>query len=278
MIKMTSVAALALAASALGAPALAQSSDWSGPYGGVHAGWLFSGEEEDERLVFDRDFDGAFDDTVVLNGTTNSAFSPGSCDGQARGGSAAAGCSSDDTGVEAGARLGYDFQFGNFVVGAVGEWSATDAEDSVTSFSTTPASYVFTRKLESVAALRARVGYAMGPTLAYVTGGAAYGKIQNSFFTSNRANSFTEQTNEEDADGYQAGGGLEYKLAENLTLVGEYIYTSLEPGDYTIRVGPGTAPATNPFILPPNTAGTDMTRSNENFDTHAVRVGMNIRF
>lgn len=276
--KTFALAAATLLMTGVAAPALAQSADWSGPYVGVHAGWLFSGEEEDESLIFDRDFDGAFDDQVVLSGSGANAFSPGSCDGQARSNNAGAGCSGDDTGVEAGVRLGYDFQFGNFVVGAVGEWSATDAEDSVTSFSTTPASYVFTRNLESVAALRARVGYAMGDTLAYVTGGGAYGKIQNKFYTSNGANSFTVQSNEEDADGYQAGAGLEYKLAPNLTLVGEYMYTTLDAGEYVVRAGPGTALPTNPFILPPNTAGTDITRSNDKFDSHAVRVGMNVRF
>ena len=61
-------------------------------------------------------------------------------------------------------------------------------------------------------------------------------------------------------------------------MTGEYIYTSLEPKDYTVRVGAGTAPATNPFILPPNTTGTDMIRSNGRFGLHAVRIGMNYRF
>ena len=278
MIKTLPAVALALLTSSVALPAFAQSADWSGPYIGVHVGNLFSGQEDDERLVFDRDFDGDFDDTVVLNGTTNSAFSPGSCNGRARGTTPAAGCREDESGAEVGARIGYDFQFGNFVVGAVGEYTSMSAEDSVTSYSTTPASYTFTRDLESVAAIRARLGYAMGPYLGYVTGGAAYGKIDNEFRTSNGANSFTATTDEDGADGYQAGAGLEYKVTDNLTLTGEYLYTSLEADDYTIRVGPGTAPATNPFILPPNTAGTDIQRSNENFDLHAVRIGMNYRF
>ncbi|RZJ05568.1 MAG: porin family protein [Brevundimonas sp.] len=278
MKKTLPAVALALLTSSLALPAFAQSADWSGPYIGVHVGGLFSGQEDDENLVFDRDFDGDFDDTVILNGTTNNAFSPGSCNGSALGATPAAGCRDDNSGAEVGVRAGYDFQFGNFVVGAVGEWSGMKAEDSVTSYSTTPASYTFTRELKSVAALRARLGYAMGPVLGYVTGGAAYGKIDNSFRTSNGANTFTEQTDEDGADGYQAGAGLEYKMTSNLTLVGEYLYTSLEPDDYTIRVGRGTAPATNPFVLPPNTAGTDIQRSNENFDLHAVRVGMNYRF
>jgi outer membrane immunogenic protein len=45
-----------------------------------------------------------------------------------------------------------------------------------------------------------------------------------------------------------------------------------------VRVGPGSAPASNPFILPPNTTGTDMIRSNGRFGAHHVRIGMGYRF
>lgn len=271
-------AALALMAAAGATPALAQSTpDWSGFYVGVHGGFLDTNEDKNETLVFDRDFDGDFDDTVVLNGTTNDAFSPGYCAGQASNPSPSS-CDRDDGGVEAGARVGYDMQFGNWVVGGVAEIAAVDAEDSVSGFSTTPANYVFTRNLKHTAALRARLGYAMGPALFYGTGGAVYGKIDNVFRTSNGANSFTETVEEDDADGYQFGGGVEWSLAPNLTLVGEYLYTDLEAGEHVVRAGPGTAPATNPFILAPNPAGTDITRSNPDFKTHAFRLGMNVRF
>lgn len=273
-----SAAALALTVAAGASPALAQSApDWSGFYVGVHGGFLDSNEDKNETLVFDRDFDGQFDDQVVLSGSGADAFSPGFCAGQAST-SAPTSCDRDDGGIEAGARVGYDMQFGNWVVGAVGEVTAVNAEDSVTGFSTTPARYTFTRHLEHTAALRLRAGYAMGPALVYGTGGVAYGKIENRFGTSNGANSFTVQTDEDDADGYQFGGGVEWSLAPNLTLVGEYLYTNLTAGDYVVRAGPGTAPATNPFILAPNTAGTDIARSNEDFATHEFRLGMNVRF
>jgi len=276
----TGAALAALLTAGLATPALAQSApnDWSGPYIGIYGGYLETREDKNESLVFDRDFDGEFDDTVILSGTGANAFSPGSCAGSALGSTPPERCSKDGGGVEGGVRLGYDMQFGNWVVGAVGELSATDAKDSVTSFSTTPASYIMTRDLEHTAALRARIGYGMGPVLVYGTGGVAYGKIQNRFFTTNGANSFTEQTSEDDADGYQFGAGMEWKLAPNLSLVTEYLYTSLEAGDYVVRAGPGTAGPTNPFILPPNTAGTDIARSNGDFNYHGFRLGMNVRF
>lgn len=279
MIKTISAASLTLLLAGVASPALAQSApDWSGPYIGVYGGVLENNEDAGEGLTFDRDFDGQFDDTVVLSGTTNNAFQPGSCDGSARAQAAADGCDLDPTGVEASVRLGYDMQFGAFVVGAVAELSGADVEDSVTSFSTTPAAYVFTRELETMAALRLRAGFATGPALLYVTAGGAKARIQNSFRTTNGANSFTETVNDDEADGYQLGAGMEWRLAPNLSLTGEYLFTNLQPGDYVVRAGPGTAGPTNPFILAPNTAGTDFARGNDGMELHAIKVGMNVRF
>ncbi|MBX9574452.1 MAG: outer membrane beta-barrel protein [Caulobacteraceae bacterium] len=271
------VAAAALLAVAGATPALAQATpDWNGFYVGIHGGFLDSDEDKNETLVFDRDFDGDFDDTVVLS-AGGDAFSPGYCSGQGSNAQPTS-CDRDDGGVEGGARVGYDMQFGSWVVGAVADVSAVDAEDSVTGFSTTPANYAFTRNLEQMAAFRGRVGYAFGPALVYATGGVAYGQIDNKFFTTNGANSFVERVDEERAEGTQFGGGMEWSLAPNLTLVGEYLYTDLEAGDYVVRAGPGTAGPTNPFILAPNTAGTDITRSNEDFKFHAFRLGFNVRY
>lgn len=105
-----------------------------------------------------------------------------------------------------------------------------------------------------------------------------WAKVKNRFFSSNTANSFSETVDDQDADGYQWGGGVEYALAPNLSVTGEYLYTSLDAGDHVVRVTRGSAPATNPFVLAPNTAGTDMIRSNSKFGLHAVRLGVNYRF
>lgn len=279
MIKSISAVSLTLLLAGVAAPAMAQSvPDWSGPYIGIYGGVLENNEDAGESLVFDRDFDGQFDDTVVLNGTTTNAFSPGSCDGAATAQAASSGCDVDPTGVEGSIRAGYDLQFGALVVGLVGEFSAVDLEDSVTSFSSTPAAYVFTRQVENIAALRARIGFPVGPALLYVTGGAATAKVENSFRTTNTVNSFTVRNDDDQADGYQLGGGVEWRLAPNLSLTGEYLYSNLQTDDFVVRFGPGAAGPTNPFILPPNTTGTDVTRSNDELEMHGLRIGMNVRF
>lgn len=277
MLKTVSAASMALLLAGVAAPALAQTApDWSGPYIGVFGGFVQPDEDVNETLRFDRNLDGEFGDTVTTSGGAD-AFGPGFCGDQIASG--AQRCDDDSSGVEGGVKLGYDMQFGRWVIGAVGEVAGTDVEDSVTGFSTTPAYYSFTRSLDHMAALRLRAGIVAGPALIYATGGVAYGKVDNSFVTDNSANSFTVTADEDDADGYQFGGGVEWRLAPSLTLTGEYIYSDLETGEYNIRVaGNGTTPATNPFILAPNTTGTDMIRSNDSFKSHAFRLGMNVRF
>lgn len=279
--KYALVAATALlAGSAIAGSSAAQAQEsWTGFSVGIVGGGLMTKDNEDERLVFDRNFDGVFNEPVVTTTGAN-AFSPGFCGGAANGATAAGGCDDDKTGAEAALRGGYDMQFGPFVLGAIAEISTSTAEDSVTGFSTTPASYTFKRNLQGVAAARLRAGYAYGPALLYATGGYARGRIDNRFTTSNMTNSFsTTSEDETDSDGWQAGGGVEYRLARNLSVVGEYIYTSLDVDDpFVVRVGRGGAPATNPFILPLNTAGTDIARSSDKFRVHSVRIGMAYRF
>lgn len=272
---VAAAAGVLLPATAASAQSMQQ--PWGGGYVSVFGGYQASDDDENETLVFDRDFNGAFNDTVrTFEGAD--AFSPGSCGGAANSTSAAAGCDSDSDGVEAGVRVGYDFALGNFVVGALAEIGGSNFEDSVTSFSTTPASYTFKRKLEDLAAVRLRAGYAFGPALVYATGGYAKGTVFNQFNSSNGVNLFTATVNEDKADGWQGGGGLEYQLAPNLSVFGEYLYTSLEAGDFVVRFSRGAAPLINPFVLPPNVAGTDVTRSADELKFHALRIGMSYRF
>lgn len=272
-------AATALAWGAASGAAAQANPDWTGFSFGIVGGALSTDDDEDEALLFDRDLDGSFDDAVTTVAGAD-AFSPGYCAGSPNGPSAVGGCDDDKEGVEAAVRFGYDYQWGAFVVGAVAEVGGADAEDSVTGFSTTPASYTFKRHLQSVAAARVRLGYAMGPALIYGTGGYAAGKIDNRFFSSNGVNLFTtDSEDEQDLDGWQAGGGVEYRLTPQLSVIGEYIYTSFDvEDDFVVRVGRGAAPATNPFILPPNTTGTDVIRGSDEFNTHGFRIGMAYRF
>ena len=272
------IAAAAIAGAALLAtPAFAQDADtWTGLYVGGHIGYGFQPKDESETILFDTNLDGNFGDTVNTSAPAN-AFSPGFCGGAANGPTPADGCDGDRDGIEGGVHIGYDDQTsGSFVIGAVADYDRTRLRDSVSAFSTTPARYTMTRRLRDTASFRLRAGFAAGRTLFYATGGLAYGNIRNSFTTSNTANSFTDNGNEH-GWGYVFGGGVERKLGSHVSIGLQYLYRSIDAGDYVVRAGPGTAPLTNPFrIVNPN--GTDFARSSDRFTSHAVQATASYRF
>ena len=261
-------------APAVQAPAPRRQSSWGGFYVGGHLGYAWSAENDDEIFNFDTDLDGVYNDSVLTAAGAN-AFSPGFCGGAATS-TANADCDEDSGGFDGGLRIGYDWDLNGFVVGLVGEVSMADVTDSVSGFSTTPASYTFTRELNYLAAARLRAGFAFDSFLIYGTGGYAYGDIDRSFTTTNGANSFTA-VDSNGAHGWQLGGGAEMLLGDNLSLGLEYMYTSLKDNEYFIAVGPGTAPATNPFLID-NPAGTNIQRSDDRFEIHSVRATIAYRF
>jgi outer membrane immunogenic protein len=264
--------------SLMATPAFAQENideDWTGPYIGGSFGLAAQSNDRNEDVRFDTDLDGSFDNNVNTLAGAN-AFTPGFCGGAASGRTPGEGCRGDKDDFEYNARLGYDFQSGNIVYGVVLEGGKNEARDSVTAFSSTPASYTFTREIDYALQARARVGYAARGALFYATGGAAYAKIDNSFSTTNGLNSFSDNGSTK-SWGYSAGGGAEVKVASNLSIGLEYLYTNYVDDDYRVSVGPGTAPATNPFLLV-NAAGTDMRRGDSDFDMHNIRLTAAFRF
>lgn len=279
------VTGVALLAASTGA-AFAQSADdtWTGGYVGLYGGVTGSPQDSaSDRFIFDTNLDRVYGDTVRTAGTATTAgvdaFSPGFCNGAGQGATPAAGCTENDSGADYGVRGGYDMQMGSWVFGVVGEYGGNDVRDAVTAYSTTPAYYTMFRKVDRIAALRLRSGYAFGAdsaNLVYLTGGMAHAKLENEFTTSNGANSFT--TNGDTTGfGWQAGAGYERKLGENVSVGLEYLFTSLEADDQRVRTGPGTAPASNPFLIT-NPAGTDMRRSDKHLDYGTARATVSWRF
>lgn len=269
------LAAALLAALAL--PVAAQdNSDWTGGYLGVHAGALMDPSDDDDTILFDTDLDGDFDDQVTTAAGAN-AFSPGFCDGFAQTATPAGGCASNSGGADWGLRAGYDWQMGGLVVGIVGEWSDNDARDAVSAFSTTPARYTMLRKIDGMWAIRGRLGASFGDgrNLAYITAGYAKADVANFFATSNGVNTFVD-SGDGDADGFQAGVGVERRFGDHFSLGLEYLATRLDDRDYRVRAQ-GPAPSTNPFIRV-NPSGTDFRRSDEDFDLDSLRLTATWRF
>ena len=65
-------------------------------------------------------------------------------------------------------------------------------------------------------------------------------------------------------------------MAKNISINFEYLRQSWDDSDYFVAVGPGTAPATNPFLL--SGGGTNMRPANTDYDIDSFRVGLNFRF
>jgi outer membrane immunogenic protein len=276
MLKKIALPTLFAATVAGAVPAVAQDASWTGPYIGGRVGYAFQPNRGSETVLFDTNLDGNFNDSVTTAAGVN-AFSPGFCGGAATS-SAPGNCRKDKDGLDIAVHAGYDYQFANgFVLGVVADYGTTRGRDSVAAFSTTPAFYTLTRRLRDNYSLRARAGYGTDMALFYVTGGAAWGRVKNSFATSNTANSFTT-TGNDTASGYRLGAGAEVRVMPQVTLGLQYLYTHLNDDEYRVRAGnSGTTPAANPFIRT-NAAGTDFARSADKLTSNSLAATVNFRF
>ena len=107
----------------------------------------------------------------------------------------------DDTFWLAGLHAGYNWQRnGPWVFGIEGDVSFGD-------------------DLEYLASIRGRIGYSFNNVLVYATGGGAFLGIEDDFF------------GDDDLTGWVAGGGMEYKLAQNTSFGVEGLYYSFDEDD-----------------------------------------------
>ena len=266
---------------ALSTPAFAQDRDKSGDFDGVYVagsvGLSTRSGDGTDRVIFDTARDAGTDNTVTTSTGAN-AFSPGFCNGSSTAtNNVSASCVGDNDDLEYALKIGYDKRFGNVVGGVLIEGSKSDATDSVTAFSTTPAGYSFTRGVDYAVSARARLGITPGGGggLFYATGGGSYAKINHGFTTTNTANSFTPNNDDDMVWGWQAGGGAEIMLGSSLTLGMEYLYNRYNDDKYSVGIGTGTAGATNPFVL---AGGVNARPSDTRYDFHTFRATLGFQF
>ena len=114
---------------------------------------------------------------------------------------------------------------------------------------------------------RGRLGWTIwDKTMVYVTGGAAWAKIDSSLWViGNQIATGIQQTNTR--SGWTVGGGLEYALGYGWSVKGEFLYVDF--GDWNtlncVAVGPGCPTGT-------------ITNVNVNLKDYVWRAGMNYRF
>ena len=149
----------------------------------------------------------------------------------------------DANGWLLGGTAGYNWQAGHAVFGLEGDWSWANLEGTGAS-----AGGPITTELSWLATARARAGYAVDNYLFYVTGGAAWGKVE--------AANIGFAGGSDTRLGWTVGGGVETMLAQNWSAKLEYLYVDL--GDKNTYTAAG----------PVNVALT----------SHIVRLGLNYRF
>ncbi|WP_375426996.1 outer membrane protein [uncultured Sphingomonas sp.] len=248
------------------------------PFSGVYVGGSFGYDVQQNdvgsRILFDAGLNGGFGD-FVRTGAGADAFSTGFCNGAARGATSAPGCANDRDGIGYYGRVGADYQVSKIVVGVMGEFGKSKISDSISAFSTTPANYVMTREVEWEASIRGRAGFVAGrSTLFYGAFGPGYINLDRSFRSTNTANSF-EQRGKRRQFGITGGGGVEQMIGNNFSIGMEYMFHQYDDDRARVRVGTGTAPATNPFVL---ARGVDFRRSDEKFRWHSIRGTAAFRF
>jgi outer membrane immunogenic protein len=117
----------------------------------------------------------------------------------------------DTEGFSIGAKLGYDWQFGDIVLGAMtdGFYSFADGGGEGAGAGR------YKSDLDYYGTVRGRLGYAIGRFMPYGTAGFAYGQLEVS-------DALTGRSDSELLTGWVYGGGLEYVWNDDITLHAGY--------------------------------------------------------
>jgi outer membrane immunogenic protein len=131
---------------------------------------------------------------------------------------------SNDTELIGGVHAGYNLQMGTWVAGLEGDVDFAD-------------------NINYLASVRGRLGLALGSFLLYGTGGVAFIETENDFAVVSADDGLFNFSNGKTDTGYVAGGGLEYKLAPQLSLGVEGLYYGFGSESTNLAAGG------EPFVL-----------------------------
>jgi outer membrane immunogenic protein len=132
----------------------------------------------------------------------------------------------DPNSFVAGGQIGYNWQFGSFVIGVEGDLAWRHGTDLATVTPNNAFGEVagFNTQQNWVGTVRPRVGFAANNWLIYGTGGLAFGGVRHGFGDGQPA-LVTRGPGDSDAKtGWTAGGGVEYAFTNHWSLGVEYLY------------------------------------------------------
>lgn len=214
--------------------------DWSGFYVGLHGGWgwadadsEYGDEYANEECEHSKDYAEAR--KIFFLGE------PGCAVGL------------KPEGGFVGAQAGFNFVFDNgLMLGAEGDYALASLNDSGEGGTGIFNTHV-DLEVDQLASIRARLGFASGQWLPFVTAGWGWAHADRDTF-----NSFFGTSSDSNwHDGWTLGAGAEYAINNTWSLKAEYRYYDLGEENYGVAA-PG---------------GTDV-----DLDLHTVQVGVNIHF
>jgi len=168
----------------------------------------------------------------------------------------------DTSGGFAGGVIGYNWQVGNTVFGLEGDyhWSDINGRSAVVNIGPPSLLDTYYTQLRSFGDIKGRLGYAAGPALWFVSGGAAVGDIQHRYDAALNGGAGNSFATSDTRWGWTVGAGVEYMFAPNWSGKLEYNYIDL--GKTTIQYDPLDAP----------------NRSEWKDTFHTVKAGINYHF
>ena len=172
-----------------------------------------------------------------------------------------------DTSFTGGGQLGCNWQFDpSWVVGLEGDINYIHGSRSQ-GFRIPGEDTVQQTRLRWLATVRARFGYAWGPSYLYATGGLALGDVKSSVTVTQVGNpthvTFAGSSSETRA-GWTIGAGFEHAFTNRLSLKLEYLHFDLGRADYSV-------PRIDGPIVTPWTASAKVSGD-------IVRAGFNYKF
>lgn len=207
--------ALAIGAMAASSTALSQTAPWSGVYVGVHGGY---GAANWDGLLYSSSFvdspEYGFDpDAVRITGE----------------------------GWLGGIQIGLNQQFDSLVVGIELDFTTLGIAGAG-AYVNIPESHQWdiTNTLDWMSTARVRVGYGGADFMVYATGGLAVARTTSALEVTHLSppggpvQSATGSARERHI-GYALGAGVEWRLAPNLSVRGEYLYANLGHADYNLH-------------------------------------------
>lgn len=149
----------------------------------------------------------------------------------------------DLNGALGGVQIGYNYDFGGFVLGLEGDVQISDVK-----YSEELGGATSEIGIDYFGTVRARAGLAVDRFMPYVTGGVAWARGS----VSGSAPGFSVEVTDNFV-GWTVGGGVEYAVTDNITVKGEYLYVDFGAADFD--------------------TGVDI-----NLTSHVVRAGVNFKF